>query len=106
MLDYSLGPPCKSYEDIVNIAQNAVNQSKTECKQWLQILLNILKDKKYATIKLKNNKLIDVAHIARTYMYASFFDVFNSISIYDLKYLPQETQKLKHLYINIFRKNT
>lgn len=63
---------------------------------WLNKLLDILKEQKYATIQSKEGKLIDVQNIDHTYKYASFFDVFNHLSHFDNTIDPIITNELKN----------
>ena len=63
---------------------------------WLNKLLNILKEQKYATIQSKERNLIDVRNIDHTYRYASFFDVFNHLSHFDNTIDPIITNELKN----------
>ena len=67
-----------------------------EYVSWLNKLLNILKEQKYATIQLKEGNLIDVQNIDHTYRYASFFDVFNHLSNFDITIDPIITNELKN----------
>lgn len=61
---------------------------------WLQKLLDILKEKKYATIQLKNGNLIDVSAIAYTHDFLSFFDVINHLGYFDSNIEPIITEEL------------
>ena len=86
---------------MVDAAQRTIdkNTDNEEEKQWLQELLNILKEKNYATIKsIATGKLVDVSKIAYTYEFASFFDVFNHIRYFDLHFTPIKTTELKNTY--------
>jgi hypothetical protein len=67
-----------------------------EYVSWLNKLLNILKEQKYATIQSKEGNLIDVQNIDYTYTYASFFDVFNHLSNFDITIDPIITNELKN----------
>jgi len=67
-----------------------------EYVSWLNKLLNILKEQKYATIQSKEGNLIDVQNIDHTYTYASFFDVFNNLSNFDITIDPIITNELKN----------
>lgn len=75
---------------------NVNNPFSENLTNWLQCLLEILKKKKYATIQTKNGKLIDVQRIAYTYEYASFFDVYNNIKIFNTDCNPVITNKLEN----------
>lgn len=70
-----------------------------EYVSWLNKLLNILKEQKYATIQSKEGNLIDVQNINHTYRYASFFDVFNHLSHFDNTIDPIITNELKNTLI-------
>lgn len=86
-----------SFERQVKRAQDAVNGMKTdEEKKWFQILLDILKGEKYATVTFDDGAIVDVSAIAHTYTYASFFDVFNRRYKMDLTIPPTITEKLKN----------
>lgn len=67
-----------------------------EYVSWLNKLLDILKEQKYATIQSKEGNLIDVQNIDHTYRYASFFDVFNHLSHFDNTIDPIITNELKN----------
>ena len=69
-------------------------------KEWLQKLLDILKEEKYATIQANNGKPVDVAAIARTCTYASFFDVYNQIKVFNFGIDPVVTEECKNPYYN------
>ncbi len=114
----------RNFEEMVESAQRAINSYyKTnlfkgfeKCNvndqfegtqvAWLQRLLDILKENKYATIHLKNGNLVDVARIAYTYEFLSFFDVINHLDYFDSSIEPIITEKLtntinKNLYDNV-----
>ena len=70
---------------------------------WLQRLLDILKEKKYAAIRLRNGNLVDVSAIAYTHDFLSFFDVINHLDYFDSNIEPIIIEKLtntinKNLY--------
>ncbi len=88
-----------SFERQVKRAQDAINKMKTdEEKKWFQMLLDILKGEKYATVTFDNGTIADVSAIAHTYTYASFFDVFNHRYKMDLTIPPTITEKLKNIF--------
>ena len=99
----------RSFGEMVQSAQNAVDDchkisfspffdrdSLLKLRDWLQNLLDILKVGKYATIKQKNGTSIDVARIAYTHDFASFFDVYNHVEYFDLDIMPTVTEELKN----------
>ena len=63
-------------------------------RTWLKELLDILKQHKYATVKMKDGQAVDVSKIANTYEYASFFDVYNHINIFDIDTKPTIIEEL------------
>lgn len=94
-----------TFDEMVNAAQKAIDKlpdcklSKTnitEKQKWLQDILNILKNKKYARIKHINGNYIDISKIANTYAYASFFDIYNSINLFDIQSSPVQIEELKY----------
>lgn len=111
----------RSFEEMVDAAQRAINRcyrtnvfKNTEILKgnekcnlndpfeeteivWLQKLLDILKEKKYATIQLKNGNLIDVSAIAYTHDFFSFFDVINHLDYFDSNIEPIITEELTNM---------
>ena len=83
-----------TFENQVERAQRAINTYKEEYKQWFQLLLDILKQHRFATIVSKTGISIDVQRIAYTNTWASFFDVFNQIHKFDISIFPVETEEL------------
>ena len=103
----------RNFEEEVNAAQKSIDRyysyyartlrlTYEEEKKWLQKLLDILKEKKYATIQSNNGKPVDVVAIAHTYTYASFFDVYNHMNIFNLGIDPVVTEEYKNSYFNAF----
>ena len=103
----------RNFEEEVNAAQKSIGRyysyyartlrlTYEEEKKWLQKLLDILKEKKYATIQANNGKLVDVTAIAGTYNFASFFDVINHINMFNLKIDPVITEERKNSYYNAY----
>jgi hypothetical protein len=100
----------RNFEEMAESAQRAINDYyrtsafKGKCNindqfeetqvAWLQRLLDILKEKKYATIQLKNGNSIDVSAIAYTHDFLSFFDVINHLDYFDSSIEPITTKKL------------
>lgn len=115
----------RSFEEMVESAQRAINDCYRKnvfknaeilkCVEkcnlndsfeetqivWLQRLLDILKERKYATIQGKNGNLVDVSAIANTFEYASFFDIFNHIERVDVNIEPIITEKLRNTYVKL-----
>lgn len=91
----------KNFEQMVESAQKAIDGPYyTQYAEWLQSLLDILKEGKYATIQAKNGTFLDVSKIANTHDYASFFDVVNQINRFDTTIEPKVTGKLKNKYFS------
>lgn len=91
--------PYDTFDKQIERAQIYIDKCDSEkYKQWFQILLNILKLKKYATIIYNDGTLIDVERIAYTNSFASFFDVVNIYYKVNVNILPIETQELKKYY--------
>lgn len=111
----------RNFEEMVESAQRAINdyyrtnlfKGFEKCNVndqfeetqivWIQRLLDILKENKYATIHLKNGNLVDVAKIVYTHEFLSFFDVINHLGYFDSSIEPIITEKLtntinKNLY--------
>ena len=83
-----------SFKDQVINAQKAVDDCNEEYKAWFQVLLDILKQHKFATIVSKTGIYIDVQRIAYTNTWASFFDVYNTRYLFDTNILPTEAEEL------------
>lgn len=103
----------RNYQEMVDAAQSSIHKycdyfaknRPLTCekeKEWLQKLLDILKEKKYATIQSNNGKPVDVAAIAHTYTYASFFDVYNHMNVFNFGIDPVVTEECKNSYFNAF----
>ena len=97
----------RNFEDMVQAAQNAVDSwcrhksdeiSEKE-KDWLQKILNILKEKKYVTIQDNEGILRDIQKIAYTHAYLSFFDVCNHMRHFNIDIEPLETEELKNPFL-------
>lgn len=63
-------------------------------KKWLQCILDILKEGKYARIVNSNGQYVDVSRVAHTTVYASFFDVYNHLTWFDVNVHPVVTTEL------------
>lgn len=83
-----------TFENQVERAQKAVNKCNEEYKEWCQILLDILKQGKFATVVSKTGVSIDVQRIAYTSTWASFFDVYHQLHRFDPNVLPVEAEEL------------
>ena len=103
----------RNFEEMANTAQKSIDKYHSyyartlrltyeEEKEWLQKLLDILKEKKYATIQANNGKPVDVEAIAHTCTYASFFDVYNHINVFNFGIDPVVTEECKNHYSNAF----
>lgn len=87
------------FDSQCNRAQDAINNCFSEdIRNWLQVLLNILIEKGYARVTLKDSSLLDVSKIAYTCRYASFFDIFDlfNSNLIDLSILPVEITELEY----------
>ena len=92
--------PRYTFDEQIENAQNAIDVYATDSNRlWLQELLDILKQEKYATIHYITGDLCDVQRIAHTYDFASFFDVFNHIINFDTEIMPIVTTELKNKLI-------
>ena len=83
-----------TFENQVERAQRAVDECNEEYKEWCQVLLDILKQCRFATIVSKTGIPIDVQRIAYTNQWASFFDVYNQLHRFDPNILPVEAEEL------------
>jgi hypothetical protein len=83
-----------TFENQIERAQKAVDKCSEDYKIWCQTLLDILKQCRFATVVSKTGVSIDVQRIAHTNTWASFFDVFNQIHMFDISILPVETEEL------------
>lgn len=103
----------RNFEETVDAAQSSIDRyghyfaekRPLTCekeKEWLQKLLDILKERNYATIQADNGKPVDVEAIAHTYTYASFFDVINHINVFNFEIDPVVTEDCKNHYSNAF----
>lgn len=77
-------------------AQEAIDRCSSEdVLLWYQKLLDILKTKRYARVRLKDGSSLDVQRVAYTNAYASFFDCFNTDHLIDLSVFPVMIDKLE-----------
>ena len=87
----------RNFEEMLDAAQKAIDKHFSgEQSIWLQKLLDILKDNKFASIQTKSSKIVDVSKIAHTYTYLSFFDVVNDINHFNTSIEPIEIEQLKN----------
>lgn len=77
----------------INCARAGMDVPEDQCI-WMKELLDILKQHKYATVKMKDGHAVDVSKIANTYEYASFFDVYNHIDSFDIDTKPVIIEEL------------
>lgn len=85
------------FDSQCNRAQDAINNCFSEdIRNWIQVLLNILIEKGYARVILKDGSLLDVSKIAYTCRYTSFFDIFNNSNLIDLSILPVKITELEY----------
>lgn len=86
----------ESFDSQCQRAQKAVDSCTSEdVRLWYQNLLDILKMKRYARVRLKDGRNLDVGRIAYTYSYASFFDCFNTDHLIDLSVRPALIEQLE-----------
>lgn len=86
----------ESFDNQCQRAQKAVDRCSSEdVRLWYQNLLDILKTKRYARVRLKDGSSLDVQRIAYTNAYASFFDCFNTDHLIDLSVYPEVIEKLE-----------
>ena len=82
-------------DKLVHSAQRAIDTHATnESREWLQMLLDILKAGEHARIECANGLQVDVSKIAYTFTYASFYDVFNHMGYFNLETLPAVIDEL------------
>lgn len=85
-----------SFDNQCQRAQKVVDSCSSEdVRLWYQNLLDILKTKRYARVRLKDGSSLDVQRIAYTNAYASFFDCFNTDHLIDLSVRPALIEKLE-----------
>ena len=89
--------PEDSFESQVRRAEASLDliESK-EIKAWLSCILDILKKGKYARVQMLSGKYIDVSKIAFTLAFASFFDVYNHIEMFNISIQPVLVDELKY----------
>ena len=88
-----------SFESQIKRAERAINQIESdEMRVWLSCILNALKMGKYARIQTISGNFMDVSAIAYTHMFASFFDVYNHIKMFNTSIQPVLVEELQFSY--------
>ena len=88
-----------SFESQIKRAEKAINQIESdEMRVWLSCILNALKMSKYARIQTISGDFMDVSAIAYTHMFASFFDVYNHIKMFNTSIQPVLVEELQLQY--------
>lgn len=89
-----------TFDSQVKRARRAIFKSTLTRKErvWLLHILFILRMRGYVRVLSKYGRLIDIEAVAYTSTYASFFDVYNHITWYDLDVWPVEIVKLENSY--------
>ena len=89
--------PEDSFESQIRRAEASLDliESK-EIKAWLTCILEILKKGKYARVQMLTGKCVDVSKIAFTIAFASFFDVYNHIEMFNISIQPIMVEELKY----------
>lgn len=89
--------PEDSFESQIRRAEISLDliESK-EIRAWLSCILDILKKGKYARVQMLSGKYVDVSKIAFTNAFASFFDVYNHIEMFNISIQPDLVEELKH----------
>lgn len=89
--------PEDSFESQIRRAEASLDlvESK-EIRAWLSCILEILKKGKYARVQMLSGKYIDVSKIAFTIAFASFFDVYNHIEMFNISIQPIMVEELKY----------
>ena len=89
--------PEESIESQIDRAENAISKIENEeVKAWLSCILDVLKMRNYVRVKEISGDLVDVAAIAYTYGFASFFDVYNHIELFDTTIQPLYIEELQY----------
>lgn len=89
--------PEESIESQIDRAENAISKIENEeVKAWLSCILDVLKMRNYVRVKELSGDLVDVAAIAYTYGFASFFDVYNHIEVFDTTIQPLYIEELQY----------
>ena len=89
--------PEESIESQVDRAERAIAKIENEeVKAWLSCILDVLKMRNYVRVKELSGDLVDVADIAYTFGFASFFDVYNHIELFDTTIQPLYIEELQY----------
>ena len=89
--------PEESIESQIDRAENAISKIENEeVKAWLSCILDVLKMRNYVRVKELSGDLVDVAAIAYTFGFASFFDVYNHIELFDTTIQPLYIEELQY----------
>ena len=89
--------PRDSFESQIKRAESAINRIESdEMRVWLSCILNALKMGKYVRIQTISGNFMDVSAIAYTHMFASFFDVYNHIKMFNTSIQPVLVEELKY----------
>lgn len=87
-----------SIESQIKRAQHALDLIKDEeIKSWLSLILETLKNGKYVRVKEVQGNFVDVSAIAFTQAYASFFDVYNHIDLFNTSTEPIIIDELRYV---------
>lgn len=100
---FHLGLSKESFDTQCQRAQEAVDRFSTEVDRfsseeirlWYQNLLDILKTKKYARIRLEDGRSLDVGKVAYTNKCLSFFDCLSVKHLIDFSILPEVIDKVE-----------
>lgn len=89
--------PEESIEFQIDRAERAISKIENEeVKAWLSCILDVLKMRNYVRVKELSGDLVDVESIAYTYGFASFFDVYNHIELFDISIQPLYIEELQY----------
>lgn len=89
--------PEESIELQIDRAEGAIRRIENEeVKAWLSCILDVLKMCDYVRVKELSGDLVDVEAIAYTYGFASFFDVYNHIELFDTSIQPLYIEELQY----------
>ena len=88
--------PEDSFESQIRRAEASLDRCPKEIRAWLSCILKILKKSKYVRVQMLSGKYIDVSKIAFTIAFASFFDVYNHIEMFNISIQPVLVEELKY----------
>ena len=87
---------CQRAQEAIDRFSTEVDRfSSEEVRLWYQNLLDILKTKNCARIRLEDGRSLDVQRIAYTNKYLSFFDCLSVKHLIDFSTLPEVIDKLE-----------